>query len=148
MKILVRIIQLILLGFLVYGCSSIFTNKKQMSFDDIVSLSQAKVSDYVIASEISATRSKFDLTTEDIQILKSKGVSDNVILYMIKSDNPGFADFQPQWWYYDLKGSRYDPNFIDIFSVPRYESEASDTPPYKNSLENQPKTDNRFPAEK
>lgn len=54
-----------------------------MTFDEILELVEAGVSDEVIISQIKATGAYFELTSEDILFLKDQGVSDAVIKAMI-----------------------------------------------------------------
>jgi len=54
-----------------------------VTFDEILELVEAGVSDEVIISQIKATGAYFELTSEDILFLKDQGVSDAVIKAMI-----------------------------------------------------------------
>lgn len=59
----------------------------QLSIDDIKNMSRAGLSDDVIISQISATKSVFYLSTADIIDLKKSGVSQRVINDMIETGN-------------------------------------------------------------
>jgi hypothetical protein len=56
--------------------------QRRMGIADVISLSQAKHSDQVIINQIRRTRSTFDLTVSDLDMLKNNGVSDRVITEM------------------------------------------------------------------
>lgn len=60
---------------------------EQLSIDDIKKMSKASLSDRVIIGQIQATHSAFYLSTADIVDLKSAGVSQRVIDYMIRTGN-------------------------------------------------------------
>ena len=60
------------------------------SFDDILKLIKAKVSDEVIVEHIAAKGMSFELSTEDILKLKKAGASDELLAYMIKAGSDDF----------------------------------------------------------
>lgn len=94
-------IAIILLLFLSVGCTSSQYSQMSrdqdvrqdslepppMSIQDVIDLSNAGVSDDVILSQIKATQTVFELTTNDIIQLKKAGVSGRVISQMISSAN-------------------------------------------------------------
>ena len=60
-------------------------NGKGMTIDDIISLSQAQLPDDVLINQIIASDAVFSLSVSDILKLKEAGVSDEVILFMIRT---------------------------------------------------------------
>ena len=78
-----------------------------MTKQDVIALSQAKVSDDVIISQMKASGSYFHLSTQDIIDLVNAGVSDKVIDAMIQTDKPsryaegprGYYYYPPAYWY-------------------------------------------------
>jgi hypothetical protein len=78
-----------------------------MTKQDVIALSQAKVGDDVIISQMKASGSHFQLSTQDILDLVNAGVSDKVIGAMIKSDESsryaegsgGYYYYPPYYWY-------------------------------------------------
>lgn len=92
------------------GCATM-VNKRQMTLDDIVSMSQAGAGDAVIERQISATNSEFVLTPEDISNLKKAGVSDDVIETMIRtSETPRYFDYEYPYYGYHYYG--YYPRYV------------------------------------
>ena len=94
------------------GCSSLIeVNKRRMSTEEIVAMSDAGVGVDVIKRQIDATDSRFTLTSDEVVALKKAGVDDTVIEHMITtSERPERFDHE----YYDpfFPGSlayRYDP---------------------------------------
>lgn len=61
--------------------------KEPLTVNDIKKMSKIGLSDQIIISQIEATGSVFYLSTADIIDLKSAGVSQGVIDYMIKTGN-------------------------------------------------------------
>lgn len=93
----------------VTGCATM-VNQRQMTLDEIVSMSQAGVSDSVIERQITATHSEFELTAADISRLKSAGVSDNVIESLIRSgETPQYNNYYPYSYWYDWGYPYYYP---------------------------------------
>jgi hypothetical protein len=99
-----------------------------MTKQDVIALSQAKVSDDVIISQIKASDSHFDLTTQDILDLTNAGVSDKVISAMIKTgetsekaEGSGGYYYPPYYWYggYPYFYPWYSPFYLG-FSVGYY----------------------------
>jgi hypothetical protein len=100
-----------------------------MTKQDVISLSQAKVSDDVIISQIKASDSHFQLTTQDILDLVNAGVSDKVIDAMIKTGQTsekvegsgGYYYYPPYYWYagYPYLYPWYSPFYLG-FSVGYY----------------------------
>ncbi len=62
-------------------------NQEQLSVEDIKKMTKARLSDSVIIHQIDATHSIFYLSTADIIDLKTSGVSQKVIDYMIRTGN-------------------------------------------------------------
>lgn len=62
-------------------------NGQQLDISDIIQMAKAGISDRVIISEIQSTNSVFYLSPAQIDRLKSQGVSQEVIDYMIKTGN-------------------------------------------------------------
>jgi hypothetical protein len=100
-----------------------------MTKQDVISLSQAKVGDDVIISQIRASDSHFELTTQDILDLVNAGVSDKVIDAMIKTGETsgnaegsrGYYYYPPYYWYggYPYLYPWYSPFYLG-FSVGHY----------------------------
>jgi len=77
-----------------------------LTIDDVIALAQDTVSDAIIISQIKATRSYFQLTTEDIRKMKKAGVSEKVITAMINTaEPPRYARRQRR--YYSSPGYYY-----------------------------------------
>ena len=100
-----------------------------MTKGDVIALSKAKVSDDVIVSQIKASRSYFQLSTQDIIDLANAGISDNVIDAMINTDQSsqqsddsnGYYSSPPYYWYsgYPFWYPWYQSLYLG-FSVGRY----------------------------
>ncbi len=68
------------------GCSSISTvNPRALTVEDVAAMAEAGVGAGVIQRQIEATRSRFELTADDIIRLKRAGVADDVLTAMIGS---------------------------------------------------------------
>jgi hypothetical protein len=95
-----------------------------MTKQDVISLSQAKVGDDVIISQIKASDSHFQLTTQDILDLVNAGVSDKVIDAMIKTggtpekveSSGGYYYYPPYYWYagYPYWYPWYSPVYLGL----------------------------------
>ncbi|MFC1650714.1 hypothetical protein ACFL2X_04020 [Candidatus Latescibacterota bacterium] len=89
MKKSINAANMILLGFLllfITGCSSFVTfDNRKMSVDDVISLSKINLDTDVIILQIKSTYSKYRLDTAEILRLKTEGVDDEVIKYMIET---------------------------------------------------------------
>ena len=109
MKALLRLIMVVFIALLVYGCSAMFVNPRQKALDDIISMSQNKVGDDVIKRQIDVTHSTYRLKPQEISALKKTGVSDDVIKYMLETDNGVYAGNYSPWYdnYYDYYFYRY-----------------------------------------
>src|SRR3989339_913133 len=84
------------------GCSSMFVNERALTLDDIIKMSQAKIGDEVIKSQIDMTHTKFKLKPDDIVILKKVGVSEEVIKYMVESgeyDYDYYGYYPRDYWF-------------------------------------------------
>jgi hypothetical protein len=111
----------ILVTFLASGCMSPYNGQYErdereaiadsllpppLTIDDVIALAQDTVSDAIIISQIKATRSYFQLTTDDIRTLKKSGVSEKVITAMINTaEPPRYARRQQR--YYSSPGYNY-----------------------------------------
>jgi len=70
------------------GCSLLSTvNERALTVDDVVEMACADVGSDVIRRQIEATRSRFELTAQDIIRLKKAGVEDSVLEAMIDTEN-------------------------------------------------------------
>ena len=95
MKRIIILISVLAIAVSTTGCSSMYNSQyareeiqadsSAMSIDDVVRLSSQGIGDEVIISQIKATNSYFELTSEDIVGLKKEGVSEKVINVMIKT---------------------------------------------------------------
>lgn len=87
--------------------TSTLDSLSMMSKQDVISLSQAGVSDSLIISMLDMTGSYFRLTTQDVLDLKNAGVHDGVIKEMMSpppqatqsSDNGRYYYYYPPYWY-------------------------------------------------
>jgi hypothetical protein len=61
------------------------TSRGPMSTNDVIQLTQSQVHESTIIAQIQASRTVFQLSTQDIVNLKSYGVTDNVINAMVDS---------------------------------------------------------------
>jgi len=71
-----------------------------MTKQDVIMLSQAKVSDDVIISQIKASHSYFQLSTQDLIDLVNAGVGEKVIEAMIKTEESARYAVGPKRYYY------------------------------------------------
>ena len=94
-----------------------------MTKNDIISLSQAGVSDSLIVAMLDDSGTYFQLSTQDVIDLKNAGVHDAVIKAMMTppaeetkvSDNSRYYYYYPPYWY---AGYPYwDPWYYPSFSV-------------------------------
>lgn len=58
-------------------------DQEKFGIADIIVLSRARVSDDVIIGKIAKTGSVFDLSVEEVEMLRAEGVSSHVINYML-----------------------------------------------------------------
>ena len=85
------------------GCAAfVVVNERAMSLEDVVNLSRVDLDSEVIIRQIEVTRSKFELTPDDIVMLKNAGVDDDVIEYMIETE------FIPERFTWDYGRAPYD----------------------------------------
>lgn len=98
------------------GCSSLSTvNPRAMMVNDVESMTAAGVGAEVIKRQIEATRSRFELSPEEIIRLKRAGVADAVLTAMIDSGerhDPSAGNGVPPYSGYDP----YDPLFPGYIS--------------------------------
>ena len=96
------------------GCSAFVTiNERAMSLEDVINLSKVKLDSEVIIRQIEVTRSKFELTSDEIVMLKNEGVDDDVIEYMIETEfipekftwDYGYSPYN--YWYYHYNYAYY-----------------------------------------
>lgn len=89
--LLMAAIVLLLLGNMGCGYTSLrrpeqsAPEKKSMTVNEVIALSNDGVADSVIIAQIQATQSIFALSNQEIIHLKNAGVSENVIAAMIKT---------------------------------------------------------------
>lgn len=95
------------------GCSAMFFNDRALSLQDVIKMSNADVGDEVIKSQIDITRSSFKLTPDDILLLKKEGVSENVIKYMVESDDSRF-------YYHGYTPNNYFNDYYYGYGFPYY----------------------------
>ncbi len=95
-----NIIKIILVFFLLVGLCvaqshvlSLAPDAKPMTVQDVIKLSKAGFSDDLIVEQIKKSGQRFNLSTDQLLQLKSGGVSDNVIKFMI---DPTTAAAPPQ----------------------------------------------------
>lgn len=111
------------------GCATMGTNQRQMTLNEVITMSRAGTGDSVIERQISATHSKFKLTSSEIASLKQAGVSDNVIESMIRTDeaprNNGYYPYHygtPYPWYdysYDYPFMGHGYREVYPYYIPR-----------------------------
>jgi hypothetical protein len=96
-------------------------NQRQMTPQDIVTMTKEGVDDSLIVAQIRATRSVFSLTTQDILNLKKEGVADSVIGEMISTTDHSVADeFYPRDYYYYNLGYLYGDWWWNSWGMPFY----------------------------
>ncbi len=122
MRALIKVSGIIAIGLFVVlmiaGCSAFVTvNERAMSLDDIINLTKAKASSDVIIRQIEVTRSKFMLGADDIVRLKNEGVEDDVIEFMIETENTP----QRMNWNYNYAPYDYWYNYYNDFYYPYYD---------------------------
>jgi len=78
------------------GCSSLSSvASRTLTVDDITGMTTEGVSPEVIKRHIEVTRSRFDISSEEIIKLKRAGVKDDVITFMLDSAKQrGSTDFE------------------------------------------------------
>ena len=146
MKTLIKATGVITIGLfllLTSGCSSLFLTieDRSMTVDDIINLSGVKVGSDIIIRQIEITHSKSKLDTADIIRLKTEGVEDEVIEYMIEtvftperfSWEYGYAPYD--YWYYHY----YYPSYYSSYDYNYYYS------PFWGGLRGMPYYRNRSP---
>ncbi len=95
--------------------------QRQMTTQDIVTLTNEGVSDSLIIMQIRATRSVFKLSTQDILNLKKDGVADGVIGEMISTtDHPASTEYYPRDYYYYNLGYLRGDWWWDSWGMPFY----------------------------
>jgi hypothetical protein len=97
---------------------------QRMGIADVISLSQQKQSDQVIINQIRTTRSTFQLTLSDLEMLKNNGVSQAVIAEMQASPpTPGAPPVvvagQPNTVIYESGGPAVVVRPAPIYVAPR-----------------------------
>ena len=66
--------------------------RNQMSLNDIVQLTQRRVSDEIIINQINTSGSVFQLRSEDVIYLRDQGVSERVIAFMQAARGPVYIN--------------------------------------------------------
>lgn len=98
--------SLVLAAF-VTGCSAFTTlNERAVSADDVIKMSSAGIGADVIIRQIEVTRSRFELTPNDIIRLKESGVDEKVLTVMIETK--GYPPSYDNGYGYDYYDSRFD----------------------------------------
>ncbi len=96
-------------------------NQRQMTTQDIVTMTKEGVSDSLIITQIRATHSRFKLSTQDILNLKKDSVADGVIGEMIStSDHSVSGEYYPRDYYYLNLGYLYGDWWWDSWGMPFY----------------------------
>jgi len=86
------------------GCSAIYVgNPRAMGIDDIIKMARYDVGTDIVIRQIEVTRSRFELSTDDIVALTEAGVDDEVIEAMIDSGE-SYADPYRETRYPDYGG--------------------------------------------
>ena len=128
-KILIAGVLLLIIS----GCSPLFltVGSREMSVDDVISLTKIDLDSDIIILQLESTYSKFRLDTSDILRLKNAGVDDEVIKYMIQTTS---APGRFSWEYRDspMNESFYGFNGSGYFSgnMPVPQPDAFGTVPY------------------
>jgi hypothetical protein len=95
--------------------------KRQMTTQEIVTMTTEGISDSLIISQIRATHSEFTLSSQDILNLKKAGVSEGVIGEMIyTSDHPASSESYPRDYYYVSLGYLWNNWWWDPWGIPLY----------------------------
>jgi hypothetical protein len=95
--------------------------KRQMTTQEIVTMTTEGVSDSLIITQIRTTHSEFTLSSQDILDLKKAGVSDGVVGEMIStSDRPASSEFNPRDYYYLNLGYLWDNWWWDSWGIPLF----------------------------
>ena len=82
---------------MISGCSSFMNvNERAMHYEDVINMTKAGVGPDVIKRQIAVTRSRFELSADQIIQLKKAGVDDKVIEAMIETEE--LPDYY-QWEY-------------------------------------------------
>jgi|GEM_PF-4164812 hypothetical protein len=95
------------------GCAPLHltVDKREMSVDDVISLSKIDLDSDIIILQLESTYSKFRLDTQEILRLKTAGVDDEIIKYMIETtSDPGrfsweYRDSPTNESFYGFNGS-------------------------------------------
>lgn len=115
------------LGILAFsGCMTAYEStsehrQRQMTTQDIVTMTKEDISDSLIIAQIRATHSEFNLSTQDILNLKKEGVGDGVIGEMISTaDHTVSNGYYPRDYYYYNLGYLYGDWWWDSWGMPFY----------------------------
>lgn len=88
---------------MISGCSSFMTiNERAMQYEDVINMTKAGVGQDVIKRHIAVTRSRFELTTDQIIQLKEADVDDEVIEAMIETEE------LPEYYQYEYGYTPYE----------------------------------------
>jgi len=90
------IVSVVMVLLLISGCSAfVNVSPREMSIEDIIKMTNAGIGTDVIESQITATHSHFRLDSDQIVLLKEKGVDEKVIAAMIESgEAPEYFDWE------------------------------------------------------
>jgi hypothetical protein len=92
------------------GCAPmVYVNPRQLTVDEIITMSAQGVGKDVIIQHISSTHSRFKLTADDIVKLTQEKVDPDVIKAMIKSENayPDEGNYTYRSWGYPYLNNPY-----------------------------------------
>jgi len=111
------------------GCSQFMNiNERAVSVEDIINMTKAEVGEDVIMRHIEVTRSRFELSSDQIIQLKKAGVGDKVLEAMIDTeDRPEHFD-----WEYGYSPNEYWSNYYNQW-YPAYTYYPSGYPTYSYS---------------
>lgn len=138
MKRIIILITVLAIAVSTTGCYSMYhgqyareviqADSSAMSIDDVVRLSSQGIGEEIIISQIKATNSYFELTSEDIVELKKEGVSEKVINVMIKTkENARLSRKGNQYYGYS---TYYRYPWYSSFSLGLYGGRYSHFPSY------------------
>ena len=91
--------------FLLSGCSMVAINERAISVDDVIRMTEADVGSDVIIRQIEVTRTRFELTPNEIILLKKAGVEDKVLEVMVETEG------YPQYYGDEFGYDPYDYSF-------------------------------------
>lgn len=111
MNILNRSILILSAILLFAGCASFaMINKRAVSIEEIIEMSQANVGCDVIIRQIDSTNSRFKLSSNDIVYLKKANVDEDVIERMIETGTEPYYDYNYYYGYHYYPYNYYPYN--------------------------------------